>query len=177
MIANSLFVSFFSGIYSNFSKVYKRSAIVKKIDAFFSGLERSFENCMPMKLIDWLFNAIKKSRIGKWFVKEEEEEVEIFSSSKTVNFGVETVETGIEKSQKYAKGSFGFEFLNNLYSYFFSKPVFVVSLVVFFAALTNTILWLFLREFEMFGFVIRMIILFISFLGLFVRLDMKKLRG
>lgn len=154
-----------NNISSGISKGLKNSIIIIKTDKLSRFLEKAFEKSFISHLITWFFTKLRESSIGNWFLTPEEE-VDVFESSKTMHYGVDVVETGVEKGRKYSSHSLGLNILMELFDYFSKYPVFVISLVVFSAAVTNTLLWLFLKEFDFFSLVIRLLVVLISALGL-----------
>lgn len=100
---------------------------------------------------------------------QQPEEVELFSSSAVAGLAVEKTAQVTDNGKKAYRRSSLHETWEMLRSDFFSHPIFAFSVVLLAATLTNTVLMLFFKELDSFGWWIRALLIAISCLGLFVK--------
>ncbi|MGM5482288.1 MAG: hypothetical protein ACQESF_02390 [Nanobdellota archaeon] len=161
----SILLTASKSIFFALKKSAEKSRILHFFDKFSGLLEKSFEKSAPLKIIDWIFLKLKESFIGKWFLRPEEE-VDVFNSSKAMNYGVEIVDKALKKNKKYSRGSFIIRTAKEFISFFLEHIIFSISMIVLSAALANSILWVSFKDFELFGLIIRLIVIAISSIGI-----------
>lgn len=123
-----------------------------------------FEISKSYIIFNWFIKKIKQSLIWSWILKPEKE-IDIFEKSLVVTKIVKTGSKAVEKGERYVELSFIQEIRKSLEKEINVRPIFLASLIILVATLTNTILWLILREFEISGFLIRLILIMMAIVG------------
>ncbi len=156
---------------------FEGSCALRLLDRLSASLEKAFERSKLYRVFAWLGVKLKESFIGQWFLKPEEE-VDVFSTSRAMKKGVDIADAEVRKAEKAYKRSFAGGLISGLFREVQDRPVFAVSVVVVSAVAANTLLWLVLGEIDVFGLLVRLVVMVIGFLGLGgMKLLRKALRG
>lgn len=140
----------------------------KKTKKFSDKINTAIEFSKLNKTLTCFSEKVKQSYIFSWLMKPEKE-IDVFETSKVTNKVIDAGSEIINKGEQYTTKSSIFMIGKTFRDEFTTKPIFSISLIVFVATITNSILWLSFRDFEINGLIIRIIIIILSIIGLKIK--------
>ncbi|RMF54570.1 hypothetical protein D6745_04850 [Candidatus Woesearchaeota archaeon] len=158
--------SFAVRLAENVSSIYSNSFFSNFLSNALNFINNSYDNSFVRLFFRKAAFFIRESSVAKWLMREEEE-IDVFSSSKSLEKGISVGESVFCSAESAYKESFANNLVSGVAKELASRPVFSISLILFAAVITNSVLWLFLGDFKVSGFLARLALALASFIGLY----------